>query len=503
MGLLFFPRGGSAQGVRYLSRALVAAGWSVELVTGSLGESGDETHAPTFFSPAGVQFLDYSPAVRAFAAGGSGIGAAVPMHPSFEDRVGAPDVVLAAVPADRLDHLSSVWEGPFRAAGADRADVFHLHHLTPQHDAVRRCWPDRAVVAHLHGTEIKFLEAVNERVVFARSVGTTLAGMPDWVRANPGRLSRLDGSRRELARSTRWEQWVHGEAWRDRLHHQADAADHVVVVSPADRAAAIGLLSIDAGRVTEIPNGVDVVKFGPRPMHRLERRAHFRRWLVEDPQGWDETAVAGTVAYRDVDIERLTAPDAIVLIYVGRFTAAKRVPLLVRAFARARPRFRHTTSLVVWGGHPGEWEGEHPVTVARTSGGAGVFFAGWRGHDDLPLALAACDALVMASVNDSYPQAPLEAMAVGLPVIATDSGGFPQMINLDPTRPTGWLVAADDEAALAEALVEAANQPHEIIRRGDAAQAHARIHLSWSSRVSSFEHVYMLAKERRARRPFT
>jgi glycosyltransferase involved in cell wall biosynthesis len=147
----------------------------------------------------------------------------------------------------------------------------------------------------------------------------------------------------------------------------------VVVVSPADRAAAIGLLRVDAARVSEIPNGVDVVTFRPRPMHRLERRAHFRRWLVEDPQGWDVTAVAGTVAYRDADLEPLTAPDAIVLIYVGRFTAAKRVPLLVRAFARARPRFRRPTSLVVWGGHPGEWEGEHPVTVARTSGGAGLF----------------------------------------------------------------------------------------------------------------------------------
>ena len=274
-----------------------------------------------------------------------------------------------------------------------------------------------------------------------------------------------------------------------------------MVVSPADRATVIGLLGVDAERVSDVPNGVDVVRFRPRPKSRLERRAQFRRWLVEDPQGWDEAAVVGSVAYRDADLEHLTAPDAIVLIYVGRFTAAKRVPLLVRAFARARPRFQRPTSLVVWGGHPGEWEGEHPVTVARTIGGEGVFFAGWRGHDDLPHALAACDALVMASVNDSYPQAPLEAMAVGLPVIATDSGGFPQMINLDPTRPTGWLVAADDEAALSEALAEAANQPEEIMRRGDEASSHARTHLSWSSRVSSFEDIYMLAKERRARRP--
>lgn len=50
MGLLFFPRGGSAQVARYLSVALVHADWSIELVTGSLGDLGEKTHAPTFFA---------------------------------------------------------------------------------------------------------------------------------------------------------------------------------------------------------------------------------------------------------------------------------------------------------------------------------------------------------------------------------------------------------------------------------------------------------------------
>jgi D-inositol-3-phosphate glycosyltransferase len=502
MGLLFFPRGGSAQVARYLSAALVAAGRSVDLVTGSLGEPGDDTHAPTFFAGIGVQFLDYSDAVRVFETGGSAISAAVPMHPSFEDRVDAPDVLLSAVPANLSEHLSAVWEAPFRAAGAERADVFHLHHLTPQHDAVRRCWPDGAVVAHLHGTELKFVQAVNERMAFAKSVGTTLAGMPAWARAIRGGHAELDDSARELLRSTRWEQWAHGDAWRARLRRQAAAADHLAVVSPADQAVAVEVLGVDAERVSDVPNGVDVVKFRPRHMTPLQRRAHFRRWLVEDPQGWDETAIAGTVAYRESDLDRLLGPDgdAVVLICVGRFTSAKRVPLLVRAFARARPRFLRSTSLLVWGGHLGEWEGEHPVTVARTIGSDGVYFAGWRGHDDLPDALAACDALVMASVDDSYPQAPLEAMAAGLPVVATTSGGFPLMINLDPARPTGWLVPPDDEPALAQAMVEAVNQPEEISRRGHAALAHARMHLSWSGRVERFEQVYALAKDRRARR---
>jgi glycosyltransferase involved in cell wall biosynthesis len=210
------------------------------------------------------------------------------------------------------------------------------------------------------------------------------------------------------------------------------------------------------------------------------------------------------VTYREPDLDRLLGRggDGIVLIFVGRFTSAKRVPLLVRAFARAWLRFDRPASLLVWGGHPGEWEGDHPVTVARAISSHGVFFAGWRGHDDLPVALAACDALVMASVDDSYSQAALEAMAVGLPVIATNSGGFPYMVNLDPARPTGWLVPPDDERALSEMLVDVVNRPQEISRRGDAALEHARAHLSWASRVDGFEEAYARARDRRASRGF-
>jgi D-inositol-3-phosphate glycosyltransferase len=327
MGLLFFPRGGSAFVTRYLSTALLAADWSVELVTGSLGHPGDDTHAPTFFAGVALQYLDYSDAVRTFEMGGSAIAATVPMHPSYEDREDAPDVLLAAVPPALVEHLSSVWEPPFRAAGAAQADVFHLHHLTSQHDAVCRCWPEGVVVAHLHGTELKFLQGVNERVAFARSVGTTLAGMPAWARTNRDTWWQLDGPAGELLRTTRWEQWQYGEAWRARLRRQAGAADHLVVVSPDDRATAVEVLGVDAERVSAVPNGVDTSTFRPRPITRRQRRTLLRRWLVEDPQGWDETAVAGTVAYRDEDLERLLGPDgdAVVLIFVGRFTAAKRV----------------------------------------------------------------------------------------------------------------------------------------------------------------------------------
>ena len=167
------------------------------------------------------------------------------------------------------------------------------------------------------------------------------------------------------------------------------------------------------------------------------------------------------MSYRESDLDRLLGPtgEDTLFINVGRFTAAKRVPLLVRAFARACARFERPASLLVWGGYPGEWEGDHPMAVADEVGTDGIFFVGWRGHSDLPEGLAICDALVMPSVDDSYPQAPLEAMAVGLPVIATRSGGFPSMINLDPAQPTGWLVPPDDLDVLGGHLGRSGQRP--------------------------------------------
>jgi glycosyltransferase involved in cell wall biosynthesis len=503
MGLLFFPRGGSAYVARYLSVALAEQGWGISLACGSLGREGDDTFARTFFAGTEVHDIDYTDAVEAFRSGGSAVAAPVPMHPSYEDRVDAPDALFASVAPELAEHLSSVWEAPFAVAGAGDADVAHLHHLTPQLDAVTRRWPRLPVLAHLHGTELKFLEAIEARAAVAAALGTTLEGMPDVAGEGSDLSTKLEEPVHELARTTRWDAWRHGEFWAAHLRAQAQRADQLVTVSPTDRETAVNVLGVEPERVVAIPNGVDLDRFHPQTQTPAQRRASFREWLVEDPQGWREGSAPGTVTYRDDDLDRLLGPDgdATVLVYVGRFIAAKRVPLLIRAFARARARFERPASLVVWGGCPGEWEGEHPVTVAHDVGADRIFFAGWRGHDELPRGLAACDGLVMASVDDAYPQAPLEAMGVGLPVIATRSGGFPSMVNVDPAHPSGWLVAPDDTGALAEALVEAVNTPGELRARGANALAHARANLSWSGLVPRFEDAYAAAIARHGARP--
>ncbi len=370
MGLLFYPRGGSAYVVRYLSPALERAGWTVSLATGSLGVAGEGTHAPTFFAGLEVRVVDATDAVRAFAAGGDPIAAEQPMHPSYEDRAGVPDPVFASVVPELADHLAAVWERPLRDAGAATAELFHLHHLTPQLDAAHRHWPEVPLVVHLHGTEMKMIAAIDERVALATVLGETLATMPAVAADLAVAATGLDADQAALLRSTCGDAWRHGEFWAERLRGQALLADHVITVSPQNRDSAVTLLGLDPRHVTALPNGVDIERFHPRPRPPGARRAVFRRALVDDPQGWTESEPPGALVYDDADLDRLlgTDDDATVLLFVGRFLDFKRVPALVRAFAAARERFTGPGSLLVWGGHPGEWEGEHPVTVARAVG---------------------------------------------------------------------------------------------------------------------------------------
>lgn len=82
----------------------------------------------------------------------------------------------------------------------------------------------------------------------------------------------------------------------------------------------------------------------------------------------------------------------------------------------------------------------------------GVFFTGWRGHDELPTGLGCADVFVSPSVGEAFGQVIIEAMACGLPVVAAASGGPLSFVNDYPTAPNGWLVTPDDEVALAGAL---------------------------------------------------
>jgi glycosyltransferase involved in cell wall biosynthesis len=132
--------------------------------------------------------------------------------------------------------------------------------------------------------------------------------------------------------------------------------------------------------------------------------------------------------------------------------------------------------LVLVGGHPGEWEGEHPWTTIERLGARDVFLAGWHDHDELPELLHASDALVLASVREQFGQVIFEAMACAVPPIAVDRYG-PSRIVEDGR--TGWLVEPDDEGALATAMAEAVDDPAGRRKRARAALREARARYSW------------------------
>jgi glycosyltransferase involved in cell wall biosynthesis len=256
-------------------------------------------------------------------------------------------------------------------------------------------------------------------------------------------------------------------------------------VPPGAEADAALLLRLEPEKLRGLPSGVELERFSRRPLAEAERLAFWRRWLVEQPRGWDQSGRPGSIAYRDEELAPFRAGGP-VFLYVGRYTAVKRLPLLISAHARAVARLGRPAPLVLVGGHPGEWEGEHPLATARRIGNRQVFLAGWRPHEELPQALNAADALVLPSVAEAFGLVLVEAMACGLPVIACRTPG-PAAIVADGG--TGWLIPPDDEDALIDALVSAARGEEERQARGRRAQTESRRY-GWAEIAPRFASLY-------------
>ncbi len=442
LALIFFPRGGSAQVARYLAGALPAAGWEATVATGSLGPVGEESNAVTFYEGLDVRPLDYTGS----AAAPDPLRADPPFQPSYEDRGDAPDQVYATVGDEDYERLVDTWAEHLARSGAAEADVLHLHHLTPINEAAERSFPDVPRVGHLHGTELLMLREIDE-------------GPP--------------------------EGWDHADAWAERMRRWARSCERLFVLSPDAVRRVPDLLGVEPERVVWAPNGFDPGGFTRAPATPAGREDHWRRWLVDEPRGWDTSGEPGSVTYGEDQMGQFA--EGRVLLYVGRYTEVKRIPLLIRAHARARERFERPAPLVLLGGFPGEWEGEHPLEVVEETGDDQVFLAGWRGHSDLPDGLNAADLLVLPSVREQFGQVLVEAMACGLPVVAVDAYGPAEIVR---DGETGWLVPPDDEEALADALVEAVNDDDERRRRGEAAYADARARYSWPALARDVAAVY-------------
>ena len=236
-----------------------------------------------------IAAVDYSPALQL----ADPLAALVPFQPSYEDRPAGPDRVFAAVDDAAYERLVAAWAEALARAGAGTADLLHLHHLTPVHEAALRTFPSLPILGQLHGTELAFL------------------------RAGGGASSS----------------WRHARAWEERLRRWAQACERLIV-PPGAEAEVAALLGLERSRLHGLPSGVELERFQPSPLAGEARRAFWHRWLVEDPQGWDEQGQPGTISYRNEQLAPFASEP--VFLYLGRFTAVKRLPLLIRAHARAQ-----------------------------------------------------------------------------------------------------------------------------------------------------------------------
>lgn len=146
--------------------------------------------------------------------------------------------------------------------------------------------------------------------------------------------------------------------------------------------------------------------------------------------------------------------DAFVYGTVSRFGQYKGHSFLIKAFERVKKQVP-SVHLILAGDGPLKEEIQQQVAKAGIE--QLVHFLGQRG--DIPELLRAIDVFVLPSIgSEGMPLVILEAMAAGVPCIASSLSGIPEVIN---NSDVGFLVPPRDENALAEAMITLANAPEQ------------------------------------------
>lgn len=181
------------------------------------------------------------------------------------------------------------------------------------------------------------------------------------------------------------------------------------------------------------------------------------------------------------------AEDALVLGYVGAMNIRKRPEQFVEVVAET---VRRCPGRDVHGCIFGEaTKPEIQERVERIAAASGIadclHIMGYRSPISGPM--GALDALVVTALNEPFGRTLIEAMDLGVPVVATDHGGNPEAISHGET---GYLLPPDDIGAFADILARLAGDP--ALARRVAAAARAEVHRRFGLRqsVEAVEHAY-------------
>lgn len=238
--------------------------------------------------------------------------------------------------------------------------------------------------------------------------------------------------------------------WEERVAREADA---LVAPHPLERAQLVWQYKACPARIRVVPCGVDTSLF--RPMDRLEAQ----KILGLDDRAW--------------------------LIFVGRLDPIKGLDTLLKAMSilKSTKTLREPfPALMVVGGPPWKSPWEPPPEVVEISQQVRsmgiqelVHFLGPKPQNILPLYYSASTACVLPSRYESFGMAALEAMACGVPVVASRVGGLSYTV-LDGK--TGVLVPEGNSELLAETIVKLIELPDRSAQMGAQAVRRAQ-RFSW------------------------
>jgi len=210
-------------------------------------------------------------------------------------------------------------------------------------------------------------------------------------------------------------------------------------------------------QVEVVPNGVPLERFTPGE---------------PPPQLYEEFGLRG---------------DNEIVVCIGRLTPWKGHRTLLRAFAQvaeSRPQARLLVvgEVAFWAG---EYEQELRALSERLGLGERVIWTGFRA--DVPEILRLCDLLVLPSRNEPFGRVLIEAMATGKAVVATCSGGAPEIVTREET---GLLVPPEDPDALAAALVRLLEDEALRGRLAEAGRRRAREEFDVRRVVERVQQIY-------------
>jgi sugar transferase (PEP-CTERM/EpsH1 system associated) len=216
-------------------------------------------------------------------------------------------------------------------------------------------------------------------------------------------------------------------------------------------------VQVPAARISQVCNGVDIERFRPH----AGGPQRIAGCPFDPAQHW----LVGTV---------------------GRMQGIKDPVMLARAFVQAvsrAPALRRHMRLVMVG------EGPLRAQVLALLATAGVSQLAWLPGErfDVPEVLRGLHAFALPSQSEGISNAILEAMASGLPVLATNVGGNPELVVHGQT---GFLVASVEPREMAARLVQLASNPEHARQLGQAGRLRVEACFSLQAMVSAYQAIY-------------